>query len=240
MRVILVPARLRLAAVVLFACVPIAALETIVVTRAPWWRLPYRSIGIWSGSVALICLPLSIWLMRGLRWSHRFVSLFFAAWIVSSAWVALRMRHPSLGFFTVAIATAFVAFSSWLDHELKRSFFDPGIRWYEGLPRPVPGLRCRVAWGDRELDCQVGRIDREGAFVFRPDTAAESLDGLRPDVRSELTFMFREQSLKFTALPMRALDGDRGAGFQFDGLGADSRKQLGDFIENLKGEGYAI
>ena len=39
---------------------------------------------------------------------------------------------------------------------------------------------------------------------------------------------------------MRSLHESRGAGFQFLGLAPEARKKLGDFIENLKGEGYAL
>lgn len=238
MRVILVPARLRLAASLLFACVPLAAFETIVVTRAPWWHLPLRSIGIWSVAVALICLPLSVWLMRGNRWAWRVTQLFLGAWVVLNVWVAARMRNPSLGFLTVFLLAFFGALAFWLRHELGRSFFDPRMAWYQGLPKVLPGLRCQVAWGDRELSCKVARLDREGAFVVCPGTA--SLGDLRPDAPSELTFSFREREVRCRALPMRVLDGERGAGFQFDGLAPDSRKMLGDFIETLRGEGYAI
>jgi hypothetical protein len=240
MRVILVPTRLRLAAALLFLCVPIAALETVLVTRAPWWRLPYHSIGVWSASVALICVPLAAWIMRGRKWAYWLLQLFFSTWILLNSWVALRMRFPALAFFTLFLGALFGALLAWLSHELRRSFFDPRMRWYEGSPQPLPGLSCRVAWGDRELDCRVSRLDREGAFVFREGAEKAPLAALRPDVRSELTFRFRGRAVRCTGLPMRVLDGDRGAGFQFDGLGPDLRKQLGDFIESLKGEGYAL
>jgi hypothetical protein len=242
MRVILVPARLRLAAALLFLCVPLAAIETVIVTRAPWWRLPYRSIGIWSASVFLISLPLSAWLMRGNRWALRVLQLFFAVWLSLNVSVALRTHNPGLGFYSLLLLGLFGSITFWIQHELGRSFFDPRMRWYQGLPKPMPGLSCKVAWGDREVDCRVGRLDREGVFVFRNDGpgAPPALTALRPDVRSELTFSFRERSITCSGLPMRALDGGRGAGFQFEGLAPDLRKQLGDFIETLRGEGYVL
>lgn len=242
MRVILVPTRLRLAAALLFACVPIAALETVVVARAPWWRLPYQSIFVWSASVFLIVLPLSIWLMRGRAGALRALELFFVTWLVLNAWVAARTRNPALGFMTIFLLGLFGAWIAWARHELGRSFFDPKMRWFQGLPRPLPGLRCEVAWGDRQIDCQVSRLDREGAFVFQPTSRASepALTALRTDVRSDLTFRFRDLSVRCPGLPVRTLDGERGAGFQFDGLPPDLRKQLGDFIEVLKGEGYVL
>ena len=238
MRVILIPTRLRFAAVVLFLCVPLAALETVIVTRAPWWRLPLRSIGVWSLSTFLICLPLAVWLMRGNRWAYRILQLFFGAWLFLSAWVAFRTRNPSLGFYTVFLVACFGGLSLWFRQELARSFFDPKKRWFQGLPQSVPGLVCRVTWGDRELDCKVARLDREGAFVVCP--GVENFTGLKADHPSELTFRFRERTIACKALPMRALGGVRGAGFQFTSMAPDLKKELGDFIETLRGEGYAI
>jgi hypothetical protein len=245
MRVILVPVRLRLAAALLLACVPLAALETVIVTRAPWWRLPYQSMGIWSLAVLLICFPLAVWLMRGKRWAIFVTQGFFCAWVLLNVSIAIRLRNPAIGFFTLLLLAFFGALSVWIRHEMGRSFFDPQLSWYQGLPRPLPGLRCKVSWGDQELECRVSRLDREGAFVFHESRGADigapgPLSSLRPEVRSELTFHFRERTIRFPALPVRALDGDRGVGFQFNGLAPDHRKQLGDFIETLKGEGYVL
>lgn len=242
MRVILVPGRLRLAAALLFLCVPIAAFETVVVTRAPWWRLPYPSIGIWSASVFLIVLPISVWITRGRGWAVRALEFFFGLWLLLNVWVAARMGNPGLGFLTVALLALYGGWLTWVKYELQRSFFDPRMSWYQGLPKPLPGVSCRLAWSDRELDLRVSRLDREGAFVFQAATDAgrPTLTKLRTDVPSELTFNFRERSVRCTGLPVRALHGDLGAGFQFYGLAPDLKKQLGDFIEILRGEGYVV
>jgi hypothetical protein len=241
MRVILVPVRLRLVAASLLLCVPLAAIETVVVARAPWWRLPYHGMAIWSASAFLIALPLSIWIMRGRASAARATEILMAAWLVLNAWVAARARNPELGFFTLALLLMFGGWIAWARHELGRSFFDPRMSWYQGLPKPLPGVACKVAWSDRELDCKVSRLDRQGAFVFQTARPGEpALSALRTDVRSELTFSFRGRTVRCTGVPVRSLDGDRGAGFQFDGLAPDLRKQLGDFIEALKGEGYVI
>lgn len=242
MRVILVPVRLRLVAASLFFCVPLVALETVIVTRAPWWKLPYQSIAIWSASIFLLILPLSIWFMRGRSGAARALEVFLSVWLVLNAWVAANSRSSALGFFTLLLLGLFGAWIAWARYELGRSFFDPRMSWYQGLPRPMPGVTCRVAWSDRELDCRVSRLDRQGAFIFQSSlqSGEEPLTTLRTDVRSELTFRFRERTVRCTGVPVRALAGDRGAGFQFDGLAPDLRKQLGDFIEALKGEGHVL
>ncbi len=238
MRVLLVPARLKLATTALFLCVPIAAFETIVATRAPWWRLPYATIGVWSASVFLTLLPLAAWMTRGRAWAARSLELFLAVWVILSAWVALRTGNSGLAFMALLLLALFGTWIVWVRHELGRSFFDPRMRWYQGLPRAFPGISCRVSWGDREIECKVSRLDREGAFVFQP--GGEEPRPLRAEGRSELVFSFRELTVRCAGVPVRTLRDNRGAGYQFEGLAPDLRKQLGDFIEVLKGEGYVL
>jgi hypothetical protein len=236
MKVVFVPAKLRLAAALLFLCVPFAAFETVLVTRAPWWRLPFQSIGIWSVAVFLICVPLSAWLLQGKRWALRLTQLFLVAWVLLNLGVAIFLRNPSVGFFTFLLIVCFGSLGFWLEHELGRSFFDPHLKWYQGLPKLIAGLTCRVTCGDQEVNCRVSRLDREGAFVF----GDHPMLSLRADLKSELVFNFRDRSLKCEAVPVRAFLDGRGAGFQFQNLVPDLQKNLGDFIELLKGEGYVI
>src|SRR5438105_369136 len=101
MRVISIPFRLKMAVGLFFLTVPIGALETILVTRSHWWKLPYQSMGIWSAAVMLICIPLAVWLLQGKKWAFLLSAIFLSLWCLLSAWVSLRMQNPSLGFFTI-------------------------------------------------------------------------------------------------------------------------------------------
>src|SRR5687768_147424 len=132
MTVLSVPGRLRAATLSLLLCVPLAAFQTIVAARAPWWRLPYKSMIVWSVAVALICFPLGAWLSYGKRWAYGLTALFGTLWLGLSAWLALRMRYPPMGFFTLFLLVYFGAVLIWIRGELARSFFDPQLPWYQG------------------------------------------------------------------------------------------------------------
>ncbi|MGK5084899.1 hypothetical protein WDW37_16550 [Bdellovibrionota bacterium FG-1] len=239
----MIPTPLRRCAALLFFCIPLATFEVILITQAHWWHLPYRSIGIWSLAMTLICLPLSVWIARGNPWGFRFAQWFLAAWIILNTGTALRIRNPSLGFFTLLLLGIFGAWIFWARFELRRSFFDPHLKWYQGLPRPLPGVSCQVHWDDHAVDCRVSRLDREGTFVFssHPQTEQKGIfSTVQAKTRSELILSFRDHTVSCHALAIRALHGHRGIGFQFKDVSSDTQKKLGDFIETLKGEGYDL
>jgi hypothetical protein len=123
-----------------------------------------------------------------------------------------------------------------------RSFFDPQLRWYQGLPRPIPGLKCRLPGASPKSDFRVSRLDGDGAFIYVETEGTLKFSDL-PE--SEMIFSFRDRQVRCRGVPVRSLAkgagfaGEAGAGFQFRGMPPDSRKELGDFVEILRGEGHA-
>ena len=117
----------------------------------------------------------------------------------------------------------------WLKMELGRSFLSSGTTWYQSLPRPLPTLKCQTS--GREF--KVSRFDRDGAFIFdrEPFTAAVPK-------KMELTFVLNNKTIQCEAEPMTLLSGGRGIGLRFKNLKPDIKKDLGDFVEKLRGEGY--
>ncbi len=243
MKVQVLPAGLRSATRLLLLAVPIAAVETALASRAPWWRLPWQTVGLWAGACALMIIPMIYWLRTGQPWAWGLLLAFGSVWSLLSAWVAFRMRHPGLAYFTIGLSGYFYAVLSWLSRELERSFFDPKLKWFQGLPEPLPGVTCRITHQDAVAEFQVSRLDRDGAFLFHKKSEETSrkvlrsvLDGGTP----ELVFQFRDQEVRCQGAPRRVLIRGVGAGFQFQKMPADHRKALGDFVEQLKGEGYAL
>lgn len=239
MKVIAVPTRLRWALLAFALCIPLASLETGIALRAQWWRLPYQAILIWSAACAAAYLVLSWWIARGYRWALVVMASCGALWVLASASYAIRLQNYGIAFFTLFLALFWIAMLSWIRFELQRTFFDPKMTWFHGLPRGIPGLSCRIA--DSKSELRVSRIDEDGAFLFTP--VPELIEGLRSFIddkaaRVPLKFIFRGSEVDCRGFAVVRLEGGAGAGFQFAGMSPDSRKDLSDFVETLRGEGH--
>ena len=122
-----------------------------------------------------------------------------------------------------------------------RSFFDPRLSWYQGMPKPIPGLRCRL---EKSLDLDVCRLDQDGAFLFysaNPSQDGKSqgvLPGLLAKRRLSMVFYFRDRQVECQGIPILSLKDGRGMGVQFLGATDDLNKDIGDLLEFLRGEGY--
>ena len=241
MKVMSAPLGLRLASSMLFLAIPLAGFEAAIILRMPWWKLPWHEIGIGSASVAAVCVPLVVWLMNGRRWAFQGTLVLAYTWALLTAWLAIRLRYPALGFFTVFLLIYLVVLLFWMRFEIGRSFLDPQLKWYQGFPKPIPDLKCQLATTEEQADCRVSRLDREGAFIFSDAKirgGGAGLPFLRPREKTELTFRFRDLQFRCQGVPMAVLESRSGGGFQFQGLTPDMNKELGDFIEQLRGEGY--
>jgi len=143
-----------------------------------------------------------------------------------------------LGFLVIFTGVFFGLLTSWVRYELGRSFFDPEMSWFEGSPRSIPALSCDLIIadkgdkGEKRLHMKVSRLDEEGAFVF-----GKRIPKARQ--KAELVFRFRDREIHCMGLPMIAFKrAGEGMGFFFDRATPDQKKDLGDFIETLRGEGY--
>lgn len=237
MRVISTSPSFRAAVGSLILFVPLAGFETLLASRMPWWNLPFRSIAWSAGIAALFCIPLGIAFLRGSAWVHGLAVAIAVTWVAFSAGLSIRLRHPGLGYFVLFLGVSCYLILGWIRRELGRSFFDPNLSWYQGLPKGIPGLSCELSDGEIRTSWRVGRIDREGVFIFsesaRPPGFAKSNRGNR-----ELLFRFRDREMRCAGVAMRELGWTAGAGFRFAGFTLDQKKEMGDFIEALRGEGY--
>lgn len=134
---------------------------------------------------------------------------------------------------------------TWLRRELGRSFLDPRIYWFQSLPKPIPGLKCRVGGSGDSEDLAVSRLDGDGAFVFVPYSMQRNLHPFKTHLKSHqgrkkfpLEFEFRGSRLSCFGNPVIHLNRGIGAGFQFLVSSADARKEIGEFVERLRGEGH--
>jgi hypothetical protein len=236
-----VPKRLKYAAGCLFLSVPWVAAEVVLVNRAPWWNLPFLRMGYWSLGFTLICSWLAYQLINARKWAYHLIKVLSLLWILATAWIAIGLNDPPLAFFTVLLMAFSVGQLKWLKHELERSFFDPQLAWYQGLPKPIPGLSCCVGEGEDRVNLKVSRIDSEGAFVYSAFGKSEILSSFEKNLEREklkMEFVFRNRKVFCEGIPTLTIARGQGAGIRFAQVSADTKKEIGDFIEILRGEGY--
>lgn len=244
MHVVRLPYLFRAALFVLILSIPLAGVEALIVSRVNGGILLTQWIALWSGIAALIAIPLSILLAQGRHWVLSVLALLGMVCVVGSGALAVRLKLTTLGFFTIFLAGYFTLITLWIRREMRRSYFDPQIRWFEGLPQAVPGLTCYVGNGEFQHPFRVSRMDEEGAFLFLnhvPRTI--KWKSLILGQEKELVFVFRDREFRCQGVLVGILNrgtegGGIGGGFQFRGLSPDHCKDLGSFVENLRGEGY--
>lgn len=183
-----------------------------------------------------LTLVLAWMILRGMPLALRALDAIGAAWIVTTLWMAIHKGNPTLGFLAIGLVVFVLSLRTWIRQEAGRSFFDPQLRWFQGLPRPIPGLSCRIKTSEGVLDCRVSRIDDEGVFIYRE--GAFGLMPLRRGMPVEMSFTFRDSKVATHASPIRLEERGLSAGLCFTSLAPDARKELGDFVEKLRGEGY--
>lgn len=206
-----------------------AALETIVVARAPWWRLPWPSVLLWSWITFLVFGPFGYWLLNARSWAYRGLQVCAVIWLVITAWMALRMRFTALAILCVFLGAYWAFFLSFLKRELGRSFFDPWMSWYMGAPRALPKISCELKAAGKSFS--VSRLDEDGVFVIGPV----------PEISKgpvALKLIAGEQNVDAIGIPTLELRDRGGMGFEFIEMSPDEIKRLGDFVERLRGDGY--
>ena len=236
MKLLTIPPRLRIWAAVSLLALPAIALQTYWASAAPWWRIPWVLIAWVVGVVAVFLIPL-LWGLVNLRsWAVPASLVFTSAWISASVFWSIRFFDTRMAMFTVGVSALIYLIGSALRSEYARSFLNPEIEWFEGAPTAIPGLECRLIRGDQSEILSVARLDEDGTFLF---SKRGKVPAFRRKDRPELQFLFRGHQVRVPAQPIAALKSGRAAGFRFVQERSDRFKNLGDFIEILRGEGHA-
>jgi hypothetical protein len=250
MVVLSVPTRLRIATLAILLSIPLISLEVIIVAQAPFWKLPYKNIGYWATTFLLISVPLIVWMNSGKRWALKLCAIFGLLWIIASFWMTFHSGYPQLGFLTFLLCLYFAALLLALQYEMDRSFFNPELPWYQGLPKPIPGLKCQLfdlrknkegLSSSISVELAVCRLDQNGTYLFcqKLDSQGVSfLSSLLNKRKLGMAFNFRGRKVEIQGTPITRLAQGSGCGIQFIETTDDLSKDIGDFVELLKGEGY--
>ena len=243
MVLIKIPLRLRWLVYSLALCIPLIAFEIALVSRAPTWDLPWQRMAYGSIAFGLLSIPMMAWFLSLHRWVWYLASFLASVWVFFSFLLSVRMGFPNLTFFTLFLSLLLLCQLFLLSREMNQSFLYPGVRWYQGVPEFIPQLRgqIKLSEGDSVLEVRVSRLDSRGVFlfpVFHTEQTSQGIRGLLKRERCELILQFRHLQLRCEAQPVAFLSRGDGIGLQWRGLDLDLSKDLADFQEQLRGEGY--
>ncbi len=231
--------RLRLASSLLLLSVPFAVLQAILASGAPLWNLPRDRIGFVALLALALFLPLVHWLNSGKIWALWLTAITALSWFLVSMFSAFHLVSFWMAIFVTFLGAYWLVTCLWLRAELQKSYFDPQMKWYHGAPEAIAGLSAEIVEGGPLGEFRVCRFDRDGAFVFRSSAQSEEKAELRrPPKRLAVAFRYRGREVLVNGAVIKVIGQGDGFGFRFAAPSPDLQKDLGDFIERLKGEGY--
>lgn len=201
----------------------------------PWWQwdadLEWK---YWvSGLFGLIAIYLG--LLRTHRWALYFVAASSSLYTCFCLFSSIRQENVGLGLFSVFFGIAVFGYLDRLWSAYQTPAITPGMSWYQTLPETIPGLA--LDWGDLK-GLRLSKLNLDGGFVV-----GSFQKGTEKDLPSEMTLLYRGSKTSCAVVLIAALRSKidsswAGIGVEFKKTDRDSRKDLADFIEVLRGEGH--
>lgn len=206
-------------------CIPIAAAQAVLLNESILWSL----------LPALALISLAFLVSRGMRPSLTLFNVLAISWSLGSLLLALHLQSIAMGFLTLLLSSYSFLSALALRSALNQSYIDPKMKWYQGSPQAIHGLKCELKNLETTLELSVSQLDRVGAFIFSP--SLQEIDWNKKNT-SEMIFRFKNKEVHCKGKPARILKTRIGAGYRFSEMTVDMQKKLGDFVEALRGEGY--
>lgn len=217
--------------------VPLGVAQTILADPMPWWMISVHKVLVTAGIYTVIYLFLVLTLIRFQFFAKGIFLTWGAGWVTWIYFLASQNRGVGLGFLGFAIGIYWILICLTLFKELARSYWNPKLRWYEGVPAAVPQLICRI---EEETEVRLSRADQDGLFVFlkNPPTKLSEFFGRKK--KMEVSFSFQGTFVRCFCRPTVEVTRSpaKGYGLRFDGNSPDIRKEIGDLLERLRVEGY--
>ncbi len=235
MRLWKTPERLRRIALWMYLALPLAFAASLIARRMPWWQWdPASEWKAWTGFFLLLS-ALVVSALRTKAWTFFAAGAIAGAITLSCLFYSIRQENVGLGLFAVAFGILAYAYVDRLGSAFEVPAIRPGLRWFQSVPEPIPGVT--VDWGDRK-DLRLSKLDLDGGFVLGAFPR-----GAEKNLPSEVTLHYRGSRMGaqvriLTSLPSKIDASWAGIGVEFKNTDRDTRKDLSDFIEVLRGEGH--
>jgi hypothetical protein len=237
MRLWKTPERLRRLAWLLFVVLPLAFTAQLLARRMPWWKWnPLLEWPKYAGVAGVLCV-VAFGILRTKRWAFYFVAVGVVGFALFCLVYSVRQENVGLGLYSIALGILAVTYVDRLSAAYLFPAISPGMRWYQTLPEPIPGLS--VDWGEKK-GLRLSRLDLEGGFILGSIQKSD-----KKDLPSEITLHYRGSKIScriewIASLPSKIDSSWTGIGVEFRNKDRDAKKDLADFIEVLRGEGHVV
>lgn len=235
MRLWKTPERLRRIALFLYGGLPLAFFGSLVARRMSWWQWePAEEWPFWAATGAVFSV-LVLAILRIQHWAFAMVALLGAGFTLACLGYSVRQENVGLGLFSVAFGIIAYAYVDRLGSAFETPAIRPGIRWFQSVPEPIPGVT--VDWGEQK-NLRLSKLDLDGGFILGTFSR-----GAEKNLPSDVTLHYRGSKMGcdvriVTSLPSKIDSSWAGIGVEFKNTDRDTRKELSDFIEVLRGEGH--
>lgn len=235
------PPPLRQSALIVWIAPLVVALQTALYLDLPWWKLDWsffeRTVPVATG----ITFVLWILLLRGTRGCRHIIVSLGAVWTAASAALAIYRDSAVLGLVALGLAVFWYFYADLLASVFQLPYLNPGKRWFQALPEPIPGLVCDLKFGeDVRKGYVVSRLSLEGSFIVAPKGGFT-----KKNLPNEAVLQFKGHRVicpiaVISRMPENKGSDSPGIGVQFKNSDQDFTKELADFVELLRGEGHVV
>jgi len=235
MRLWKTPERLRRIALLLYAGFPLVFFASLLARRMPWWQWnPGVEWPVWAAIFGGTTVTVFA-IFRTHRWAYYLIMALGSGFTLACLGYSVRQENVGLGIFSVVFGVLAYAYVDRLGSALETPSIRPGLRWFQSVPEPIPGVA--VDWGAQK-NLRLSKLDLDGGFIL-----GRFPRGTEKSLPSEVTLHYRGSKMGcdvriVTSLASKIDSSWAGIGVEFKNTDRDSRKELSDFIEVLRGEGH--
>lgn len=235
-----IPRRIYLLSVTALLMPVLVSLQLIVQAEWKWWRVTWLELRYPLLSL-LFCAVTFIFLTFCYRfWATRWLKLVFSVWTALTLYQIYQRPYVGLIIFFVGLCVYAYFFVQRCEMTFQAPFLFSGMTWYQGLPQGIPHLHGEIVEQGETLPFFPKIVDQQGVFGV---VTLQDQQPIPTTVTVKLKYRELEIALPaeiIAAKPLEFGSFNHGIGLKFNRIVPDEWKDWMDFIEVLRGEGYAI
>lgn len=224
------PGSIRLLAGLLLLGIPLFLLNLWVTQkgRGPLEPEHWRWVGIEAAWIFL-CV---VWVLNARLRAFWLTAALSVTLLYGNMWFLVRTKNYALAFYALFLLILSALFLVYLYRALRVPYFEPGRRWFEGLPEFLPRIEAELRVGDAVVPARLSTLGEEGCFAFPLPMRALAAE---PDsVRLKVGAL----ELDCAVQSMTKTKDGLGRGLRFLAATPDDEKDIRDFIDRVRSAGY--